>query len=140
MRAYGHYALINGDKITFYRHPIRKFNFTKQDGKEKWSAYTFTKNVYDIWMQIHLKRICSAIDELSPYIDFGLLQSAFFPKELETQSSQQSNSESTSMLREYDSQSSLVALQDITPDTSFSQRTEQEYKKPKNNRTSGQQR
>lgn len=140
VRVYGHYALIDGDKTTFYRHPIRKFDFTEQDGKEKWSAYTFTKNVYDIWMPIHLKRICSAIDELPPDIDFGLSQSASFPQELESQSSQQSNAESTSMLGEDDSQSSLVASQDITPDTSFSQRTEREYKKPKNNRTSGQQR
>ncbi len=91
-------------------------------------------------MPIHLKRICSAIDELPPDIDFGLSQSASFPQELESQSSQQSNAESTSMLGEDDSQSSLVASQDITPDTSFSQRTEREYKKPKNNRTSGQQR
>ncbi len=123
VRVYGHYALIEGDKTTFYRHPIRKFDFTEQDGKEKWSAYTFTKNVYDIWMPIHLKRICSAIDELPPDIDFGLSQSASFPQELESQSSQQSNAESTSMLGEDDSQSSLVASQDITPDTSFSQRT-----------------
>ena len=138
VRVYGHYALIEGDKTTFYRHPIRKFDFTEQDGKEKWSAYTFTKNVYDIWMPIHVKRICSAIDELPPDIDFGLSESASFPQEFESQSSQQLNAESTSMLGEDDSQSSLVASQDITPDTSVSQRTKRGFKKPKNNRTLGQ--
>ncbi|EDN08099.1 conserved hypothetical protein [Histoplasma mississippiense (nom. inval.)] len=38
VRIYGHYAFIEGDKTTFYRHPIRKFDFTEQDGKEKWAA------------------------------------------------------------------------------------------------------
>jgi hypothetical protein len=66
VRIYGHYALIDGSRITFYRHPIRKFNFTRLDGKEKWTAYKFTKNVYDIWMPTHLRRICSIIDELPP--------------------------------------------------------------------------
>ena len=140
VRIYGHYVVIVGDKTTFYRHPIRTFDFTEQDGKEKWTTYKFTKNVYDVWMPIYLKRICSVIDELPPDIDFGLSQSASFPQNLDIQSSQQSNTESTSLPEEGDSQSSLVASQDITPDTSFSQRTEREYKKPKNNRTSGQQR
>ena len=140
VRIYGHYAVIVGDKTTFYRHPIRTFDFTEQDGKEKWTTYKFTKNVYDVWMPIHLKRICSVINELPPDIDFGLSQSASFPQNLDLQSSQQPNTESTSLLEEDDSQSSLVAPQDITPDTSFSQRTEREYKKPKNNRTSGEQR
>ena len=138
VRVDGHYALIEGDKTTFYRHPIRKFDFTEQDGKEKWSAYTFTKNVYDIWMPIHVQRICSAIDELPPDIDFGLSESASFPQGFESQSCQQLNAESTSMLGEDDSQSSLVASQDITPDTSVSQRTKRGSKKPKNNRTLGQ--
>ena len=102
--------------------------------------YGFTKNVYDIWIPIHLKRICSVIDELPPDIDFGLSQSASFPHDLDLPSSQQSNTESTSLPEESNSQSSLIASQDITTDTSFSQRTEREYKKPKNNRTSGQQR
>ena len=75
-------------------------------------------------MPIHLKRICLAIDELPPDIDFELSQSTSFPQELESQSSQQSNAESTSMLGEDDSQSSLVASQNITSDTSISQRIE----------------
>lgn len=50
MRIYGHYPIIVGNKTIFYRHPIREFSFTELDGKEKWAAYKFTKNVYDIRM------------------------------------------------------------------------------------------
>lgn len=49
VRIYGHYPLaVDGEKTTFYRHPIRKFDFTEQDGREKWTTYKFTKNVYDV--------------------------------------------------------------------------------------------
>jgi hypothetical protein len=44
-----------GDNTAFYRRPIRKFDFTKQDGKEKWTAYNFTKNIYDTWMSTYLE-------------------------------------------------------------------------------------
>ena len=135
VRIYGHYPIIEEDKTTFYRHPIHEFSFIILDGKEKWTAYKFTKNIYDIWMPIHLKRIYSVVDELPPDIDFGLSQSASFPQELESRRPQQSNAESTCMLREDDS---LVASQDITPTTSFSQEAERVSKKPKNNRTLGQ--
>lgn len=70
IRIYGHYPVIDGNKTTFYRHPIRKFDFTELGGKEKWTAYRFTKNVYDIWMPTHLKRICLVIDDLPPDLDF----------------------------------------------------------------------
>jgi hypothetical protein len=52
VRIYGHYLVIEGDKTTFYRHSIHKFDFTALDGKEKWIAYEFIKNVYDTWMPI----------------------------------------------------------------------------------------
>jgi hypothetical protein len=72
VRIYGHYALINGIETTFYRHPIDEFFLTARDGKDKWTTYKFTKNVYDIWMPAHLKRICSAIDQFPANIDFGV--------------------------------------------------------------------
>ena len=62
VRIYGHYAVIEKDKTTFYRYPIHTFDFTALDGKDKWTAYKFTKNVYDVWMPTHLKRICLVID------------------------------------------------------------------------------
>jgi hypothetical protein len=74
VRIYGHYPVIDGDKTTFYRHPIKKLDFTSEEGKEKWASYKFTKNIYDIWMPTHLKRICSAVDELPPDLDFEVSQ------------------------------------------------------------------
>lgn len=64
VRIYGHYALINGKDTAFHRHLIRKFDITDQDGKDKWTAYEFTRNVYDTFVPIHLERISSAIDQL----------------------------------------------------------------------------
>ncbi|KAL9124693.1 MAG: hypothetical protein Q9217_006003, partial [Psora testacea] len=61
---YGHYALIEGDKTTFYRYLIRSFNFTDLDGKDRDLAYKFTRKVYDTFVPIHLKRIRSAIAQL----------------------------------------------------------------------------
>ena len=74
VRIYGHYPVIDGEKTTFYRHAVPTFDLSALDGKEKWTAYKFTKNVYDIWMPTHLNRICSAINDLP--LDFkALLQS-----------------------------------------------------------------
>jgi hypothetical protein len=72
VRIYGHYAVIDGIKTTFYRYPIRTFDFTELDGKEKWTAHSFTKNVYNTWMPTYLKRLRSAIDDLPPELDFDV--------------------------------------------------------------------
>ena len=139
VRIYGHYAIIMRDKTTFYRHPIHKFDFTALDGKDKWTAYKFTKNVYDTWMPIQYKRICSAIDELPSDIDFDLSQSAFFSQS-DRQSSQLSHAESAWMLEEANSQSSIASSREVTPSTSFTQTTERASKKPRNESATGQQR
>ena len=34
VRIYGHYPVIDGSNTTFYRHPIRKFDFTELDGMQ----------------------------------------------------------------------------------------------------------
>jgi hypothetical protein len=91
VRIYGHYALIEEDKISYYCHQIRSFSFTELDGKEKWTAYRFIRGVYNKFMPIRLKRICSAIDQLPSYMNFEVSQS-------ELQFSQQSNAESVSLL------------------------------------------
>ena len=77
VRIYGHYPVIE-DKTTFYRHPIRTFDFTDQDGREKWTAYKFVKNVYDHHsLNLH-ELICSGIKDLPADINFDLSQSASF--------------------------------------------------------------
>ncbi|RYP52154.1 hypothetical protein DL768_002596 [Monosporascus sp. mg162] len=72
VRIYGHYPVINGKDTTYYRHIIRKFDFTELDGRDKWAAYQFTKNVYDKWMPAHFKNICSAIDQLPTDLDLDV--------------------------------------------------------------------
>jgi hypothetical protein len=136
VRIYGHYPVIDGPKTTFYRHPIKEFSFTSEDGKEKWTAYKFTRNVYDIWMPMHFKRICSVIDELPPDINFEVSElpsseASGLSQALEDQSlSQQSNADTASLVGNYDSQSRLAGS--ITPNTSLSHGTEQgAFKKPK---------
>lgn len=137
VRIYGHYAIIEEEKTTFYRHLVHEFSFIALDGKEKWTAYKFTKNVYDIWMPIQYKRICSAIDELPSDIDFDLSQSASF-SQLGCQSSQLSNAESAWMLEGANSQSSIASSQEVTPITFFTQTTERAFKKPRNKSAAGQ--
>ena len=48
VRIYGHYLLIDRSKTTFYRHPIKIIDITSNEGKDKWTSYKFTKNIYDI--------------------------------------------------------------------------------------------
>ena len=140
VRIYGHYPVINGNETTFYRHPIHDFSFTALDGKEKWTAYKFTKNVYDTWMPKHLERICSAIDEIPSGINFDVSQSELqFPdeadlqlsQELDVHLSQQSNTGSISALEEDDS---FIGSQGATSNTSFSQTHKPEFKKPRKKR------
>ena len=101
VRIYGHHPVIEGDKTTFYRHSIHEFSLMALDGKEKWTAYKFTKNVYDTYMPKLHKRICSAIDDLPAGINFDLSETASFSQPT-PQSSQQSNTDS--MLGEDDSE------------------------------------
>jgi hypothetical protein len=135
IRIYGHYPVLDGEKTTFYHHAIHTFDFTSLNGKEKWTAYKFTKNVYNIWMPTHLNRICSAIDDLP--LDFKvLLQSEAGESRLsqDLQGHHLSNQTSHDAVSpdEVGSQLSRVGSRDVTPDTSLSQRIDgKAFKKPK---------
>jgi hypothetical protein len=122
VRIYGHYPVIKGNETTFYRHPIHTFDFTALDGREKWTAYKFTKNVYDIWMPTHLKRICSVIDNLPPDIDFEVGESGLSQGLESYQLSGYSSQDAESLLDQADSQASRVSSRDVTPHTSVSER------------------
>lgn len=79
VRIYGHYPVIEKTKTAFYRHLIRAFDFTDGEEEEKWTAYKFTRNVYDIWMPNLHHKIRSAIDALPAdlvNLDLDLSQSA----------------------------------------------------------------
>ncbi|KAJ8061533.1 hypothetical protein OCU04_009346 [Sclerotinia nivalis] len=65
VRIWGHYIVIEENEAKFYRRPIAQFSIlpmSRQD--ERWTAYTFVKNIYDLWVPEHFKRICSVIDML----------------------------------------------------------------------------
>jgi len=87
-------------------------------------------------MLMYLKRICSAINEISPDIDFRLSQSASFVEKLKFQNSQQLNAKFISELKVNDS---LVDSQDNTPNTFFTQSIKQQFKKSRNKRAAEQQ-
>jgi len=138
VRICSHYPVIDGNKITFYRHPIRKFNFTELNGRKKWTAYRFTKSVYNIWMPTHFKRICSVIDSLPSDINIEASQQAEPGESRLSQGvesyrlSDQSSHDIASILEEADSQSSRVGSRAVTTNTSLSQRIDgKTLKKPK---------
>jgi hypothetical protein len=135
VRINDHYPIIDRKKTTFYRYAIHTFDFITLDGKEKWTVYKFTKNVYDIWMPTYLKRIYLVIDDLP--LDFKVSQQS---KAGESRLSQglkshhlfNQTSHDAASLDEADSQSSHVGSRDVTPNTSLSQRMEGgEFKKPR---------
>ena len=144
VRIYGHYALINGSTTTFYRHPIKKFDFTSEEGKDKWTAYKFTKNVYDVWMPTHLERICSVIDQLPPDLNFEVSQgselqfteASGLSQESGGLLSERSNVESILQTSQNDSELVPIVPQTVTPDTSVSQGKERAaLKRPKRKHT-----
>lgn len=135
VRIYGHYPVIEKDKTTVYRYPIREFSFTEQDRREKWTTHKFVKNVYDHHSPKVHKLICSAIDDLPVGINFDLSQPASFFQST-PQGSLQSNAES--ILGEEDSQSNFLGAQEVTPSTSFTPENEPAFKRPRNKRAVGQ--
>lgn len=126
VRIYGHYAEVERDETKFYRYPIRTFDFTELDGKDKWTAYKFTKNIYDMWTPEHFKRISSAVDQIPEGVSFDVSQS---PELHFSASSGLSQQMGASVLGESDTQ--LDELQEITPDASVSKGAEQPSKRPK---------
>ncbi|KAL7796475.1 hypothetical protein V8C37DRAFT_371807 [Trichoderma ceciliae] len=137
VRIYGHYPIIDGDKTTFYRHPIKKFDFTSEEGKDKWTSYKFTKNVYDIWMPTHLKRICSVIDKLPSNLNFKDLQQSEpgesgLSRGFEIHHLPDQLSHNAASLEEADNQSSCISSRDLTRNTSLSQGIDgKAFKNPK---------
>ncbi|KAK3351885.1 hypothetical protein B0H65DRAFT_138466 [Neurospora tetraspora] len=122
VRIYGHYPVITGKDTKYYRHPIRNFVFTELDGKEKWTAYRFTKNVYDTWMPKHFENICSAINQLPSELNFDvppLSEATGLSQDLGNLI--QSDASCASLPDERGSQSSNAGQQAVTPGTSFSE-------------------
>lgn len=130
VRIYGHYAVIDGKDTKYYRHNIDGFSFVGREGKDRWTTYKFTKNVYDNWVPDHFKRICSAIDDI-PEVDYNVSQSELqfsnqtgLSQGLESHHLSQSE-ESASVARQ--DGPSVASVGATTPDTSISQ----SFKKPR---------
>ncbi|RTE68898.1 hypothetical protein BHE90_016723, partial [Fusarium euwallaceae] len=121
VRIYGHYPVVDGKKIKYYRHPIHEFSFTALDGKEKWTAYRFTKNVYDTWMPAHFKNICSAIDQLPANPDFDVmsLSETGLSQDLESNHLSHSDADTVSLPVEQDRHSGDAGQEKATPGTSL---------------------
>ncbi|KAF7942983.1 hypothetical protein EAE96_010931 [Botrytis aclada] len=127
VRIYGHYPIIDGGKTTFFQHPIHEFSFVALNSKEKWTAYKFTKNIYDIWMPMHLKRICSAIDDIPSDLNFEVSQQSEesgLSQGLESRNILEQTSCNTISLKEANDQSSCISSGHFTPDTLLSQEIE----------------
>lgn len=58
-----HYPVILGETTEFYQQVIASFAFT-DSRYDKWTAYRFTKNMYEAWMPMQFHWICSAINQL----------------------------------------------------------------------------
>ncbi|KAK6330646.1 hypothetical protein TWF718_002843 [Orbilia javanica] len=112
VRIFGYYPVTDGDSVKYYRHQIRLYQFSANPDL-RWIAYKFTKNVYDIWMPSHFKRLCSVIDQIPAGVDFNvtpLSQGSGFAQ----------GSESASVRSDPQSTHSGEAVGvDISPNTSF---------------------
>ena len=61
VKIYGHYALIEGDKTTFYRHLVHSLDLTAMGGREKATAYNFIRGTYNTFVPPHFERIRNLI-------------------------------------------------------------------------------
>ncbi|PGH01460.1 hypothetical protein GX51_05270 [Blastomyces parvus] len=130
VRIYGYYAVLEGEKMNFYRHPIHKFDFTALDGKEKWTAYRFIRNVYDIWMPTHFKRICSAIDQIPSNVDFDVSQSGQYSQQSDSESVLAVGDDGSGPNQRSQRSQRHIASEGVTPTTSFTDQT-RIFKRPR---------
>ena len=73
VRIYAHYPEIEGEKTTYFRSSIREFSYADKDAHDRWTSYTFVRNLYTQFAPDHLQRIKEAIgrlpDPLSQSVD-----------------------------------------------------------------------
>ena len=114
VRIYGHYVLIDGKVTSFYRHLIQSFDIVNQDGKDKWTAYKFVRNVYDKFYPVHHERICSAVNQLPNPEDFTV--ESFPPQQSNFEPFEQSSSQTSTSYpqqKESDLQSSQTSSEPV---------------------------
>ncbi|ROW15580.1 hypothetical protein VPNG_02109 [Cytospora leucostoma] len=73
VRICAHYPVMTtGGKTKYYRHTVRTLDFTGADGRDRWVAYRFTRNLYERWVPEHFGMVCSAIDQIPSHLDFNV--------------------------------------------------------------------
>jgi hypothetical protein len=122
VRIYGHYPVIDGDQTSVHRYTIKEFAINNEEGRDKWLAYIFTANVYDVYGPIHIQRLRSAVDQL-PDPSFHQHQS------------QQSDLRLLAQPDEEESQSDIVHSEDPLQPTHSSQTSQPSSKKPRSKRS-----
>ncbi|KAI9670753.1 MAG: hypothetical protein M1817_003863 [Caeruleum heppii] len=146
VRIYGHYPVIRNNKTLFYRQPIRLMEL---NGETKWTAYRFTRNIYERWAPTQFARLCSVVDQLPSNLNFAVSEQSElrFPdaglaRQLEGPVlSSPSRGDSAPLRKEHDGQSGIAASHHSSPNTSLSQGIEAEtFRMPKKRRASGEQR
>lgn len=65
VKIYGHYAVLEGEKVTFCRYPIESFTLNFNEGQGRKRTYDFVRGIYHTFYPQHLKRIQSALAEIS---------------------------------------------------------------------------
>ncbi|KAI9777081.1 MAG: hypothetical protein M1816_004919 [Peltula sp. TS41687] len=58
-RLYGHYAIVQGEKWSYYRYPVRKFDLT--DYNSLLAIYNFVQNILKSHLPEHLQRLQDAL-------------------------------------------------------------------------------
>jgi hypothetical protein len=64
VKIYGHYAVIEGARSTFYRYPIESFTLNFHEGQGRKGTYDFVREIYHSFYPEHLKRIQNALAEM----------------------------------------------------------------------------
>ncbi|KAH7016657.1 hypothetical protein B0J12DRAFT_417504 [Macrophomina phaseolina] len=126
VRIYGYYPVIKGKETTYYRQAIDAFDFTVQNGRDRWKSYKFVKNIYERWVPQHFRRICSAIDEIPPNVNFAVSQRPASVSSEQTGLSQEifnCGLDQSAESPESNEEPGIVAPEDATPDTSVSSGT-----------------
>jgi hypothetical protein len=67
VRIYAYYPEINGDKIEYYRWPLRRFNIWSKE--ERWTCFRFVENVNRQFLPIHINRLNDFLNKIADVQD-----------------------------------------------------------------------
>jgi hypothetical protein len=68
VRIYAYYPEISGDKIEYYRLPLKRFNLWSKD--ERWACFRFVANVNRVFLPIHTNRLNSFLGQIVDAQDY----------------------------------------------------------------------